>query len=175
MLAQAGVARATQPPEARRAVRIYIYEFQICAGEALGEMLAKTRKYGLSLTLANQSLTQVDGRGRRTDAGEAALANAANLIAFRLGAPDALRLAPWFATELPWTELCRLPDFCAAVPDTGRRAADARSPHAPGIPARRITAGRVALERIWNPLGRYVRRLNRELPQGCSARRPRAP
>jgi len=114
-IAQAGMARAALRPEERRPVRIYIDEFQTCAGDALGDMLAESRKYGISLTLANQSLSQVDGKGRRNDAGEAALANAANLMAFRLGASDAIRLAPWFAPEFEWQQLCRLPDFQAAV------------------------------------------------------------
>jgi hypothetical protein len=60
-------------------------------------------------------LTQVDGRGAHNDAGHAALANAANVVAFRLGAPDARALTPWFEPEFAWHELCRLPDFSAAV------------------------------------------------------------
>jgi hypothetical protein len=109
------MGRATQPSQSRRPVRVYIDEFQICACDALHDMLAETRKYGLSLNLANQSLSQVDGRGGRSDAGHAVLANAANLVAFRLGAPDAMMLTPWFAPDVEWPEICRLPDFHAVV------------------------------------------------------------
>lgn len=114
-IAQVGMARATLPPERRCPIRVYIDEFQNCSGESLTAMLAESRKYGISLTLANQSLSQIDGRGTHNDAGEAALANAANLVVFRVGAPDAARLAPWFEPEMNWQELCRLPDFQAAV------------------------------------------------------------
>ena len=123
-IAQAGMARAALPRNERRPVRLYIDEFQTCAGDGLADVLAEARKFGLSLVLANQSLGQVDGIGHKPGTGAAALANAANLIAFRVGAPDAARLGPWFAPDLPWTELCRLRDFHAAVRvlDDGRPA-----------------------------------------------------
>jgi hypothetical protein len=123
-IAQLGMGRAALPRHARRPVRVYIDEFQTCAGEGLADLLAEARKFGISLVLANQSLTQVDGRGRRPGTGDAALANAANLIAFRVGAPDAAKLGPWFAPEVPWAELCRLPDFhaMARTLDRGRPA-----------------------------------------------------
>jgi hypothetical protein len=123
-IAQAGMARAALPRNERRPVRLYIDEFQTCAGDGLADILAEARKFGLSLVLANQSLGQVDGIGHKPGTGAAALANAANLIAFRVGAPDAARLGPWFAPDLPWTELCRLRDFHAAVRvlDDGRPA-----------------------------------------------------
>jgi hypothetical protein len=118
-MAQACMSRAALAPDRRRPARVYVDEFQVCAGESLGDMLAESRKYGVSLALANQSLTQVDGKGWRNAAGEAALANAANLVAFRVGAPDAARLAPWFAPEIDWRRLCALPDFHAAVRTLG--------------------------------------------------------
>jgi hypothetical protein len=114
-MTQAGMARTALPPDRRPPVRVYIDEFHVCGGDTLGGMLAETRKYGLSLTLANQSLSQIDGRSDHNDAGQAALANAASIVAFRLGPADALALAPWFAPDVPWTELCRLPDFQAAA------------------------------------------------------------
>jgi hypothetical protein len=114
-IAQAGMARAALPPETRRPVRVYIDEFQNSVGESLADMLAESRKYGLSMILANQSLSQVDGRGSHSNAGLAALANAANILALRVGPPDAAKLAPWFAPEISWQELCRMPDFHAAA------------------------------------------------------------
>jgi len=121
-LGQASMGRASLPAEARRPVRVYIDEFQLCACDALHDMLAETRKYGVSLTLANQSLSQVDGRRDRSDAGHAVLANVANIVALRLGAPDAAKLAPWFAPDVEWPEICRLPDFQGVVRalDNGR-------------------------------------------------------
>lgn len=113
LMARAAMARASEPINQRRPVRLYVDEAQICAGDALPEILAESRKFGVSAILANQSLDQVDGRGGRPEMGAAALANAANVIAFRLGAPDAARLGPWFAPEVGWAELCRTPDFHA--------------------------------------------------------------
>src|SRR5437667_92775 len=81
------------------------------------------------LTQANQSLSQVDGRGTHNNAGEAALANAANLVVCRVGAPDAKLLSCWFEPDLEWHELCRLPDFYAAI-----RALDDGRP----VPARTV-------------------------------------
>ncbi len=133
-IAQAGMARAAKPKDQRRPVRIYVDEFQNCAGNSLGDMLAESRKFGISLVLANQSLSQVNGDSRRPDTGAAALANAANLIAFRVGAPDAVRLGPWFAPDVAWSDLTRSPDFhaVARVLNHGRPAPAALIRMAPG-------------------------------------------
>lgn len=114
-IAGAAMSRANVDRASRRPCRVYIDEFQNCAGPALSSLLAEARKFGISLVLANQSLSQVDGGRHRPATGDAALANAANLVAFRVGAPDAARLAPWFAPDISGHELCRLPDFHAAV------------------------------------------------------------
>ena len=114
-IAGAAMSRADVSRASRRPCRVYIDEFQNCAGPALSSLLAEARKFGISLVLANQSLSQVDGGRHRPATGDAALANAANLVAFRVGAPDAARLAPWFAPDISGQELCRLPDFHAAV------------------------------------------------------------
>lgn len=94
----------------RRPVRIYVDEFQNCRGDSLQTLLAEGRKFGASLVLANQSLGQIGGTDNNS-MGAAALANVGNLIAFRLGAPDAIRLAPWLEASDQWQDLCRLPDF----------------------------------------------------------------
>lgn len=94
----------------RSPVRLYVDEMQACPGDTLAMLLAEGRKFGVSLTLANQSLTQV-GIGRAKSLANAVLANAANLLIFRVGAPDATALAPWLEEPETWRELCRLPDF----------------------------------------------------------------
>lgn len=112
---QSGMARATLRPEQRRPCRFYFDEYQNAHGGPLATLLAESRKYGISVTLANQSLGQVTGRSGNDDAGNAALANAANLIVFRVGAIDAAHLAPWLQPEIKWDELMRLPDYHAVV------------------------------------------------------------
>ncbi|GGN60457.1 hypothetical protein GCM10011349_42030 [Novosphingobium indicum] len=96
--------------EHRKPVRIYVDEFQNCRGDSLQTLLAEGRKFGASLVLANQSLGQIGGTDNNS-IGAATLANVGNLITFRLGAADAMRLAPWLEAPDRWRELCRLPDF----------------------------------------------------------------
>ena len=104
------VAMAREATNVRRPVRLYIDEFQGCRGKALQSLLAEGRKFGLSLVLANQSLGQIGGTSNRS-VGSATLANVGNLITFRVGATDAMTLAPWFDRPDRWRELCQLPDF----------------------------------------------------------------
>lgn len=94
----------------RRPVRVYIDEFQNCRGNSLQTLLAEGRKFGVSLVLANQSLGQIGGTSNHS-LGAATLANVGSLVAFRLGAADAIQLAPWLDSPDRWRELCQLPDF----------------------------------------------------------------
>jgi len=105
----------------RRPVRVYIDEFQNCKGDSLQSLLAEGRKFGISLVLANQSLGQIGGTGNQS-IGAATLANVGNLVSFRVGAVDAIKLSPWFDTPERWRELCQLPDFTmnARLLDRGR-------------------------------------------------------
>lgn len=112
-IAQTAMARGGLRPHERTPCRLYIDEFQTLAGDSLSDTLAEARKYGLTLTLANQSLSQIGGA--RSGVGAAALANCATLIAFRVGAPDADELAPWFTPEISRDQLTRLANFSAAV------------------------------------------------------------
>lgn len=107
-LRQAAMARSDR--NNRRPVRVYIDEFQGARGSELGIMLAEGRKYGLCLTLANQSIGQLGGV-EPGSLGSAVLANAGNIALFRLGGPDAMVLAPWLGGDVGWRELCRQPDF----------------------------------------------------------------
>lgn len=111
----AAMARAERRAETRTPVRLYIDEFQNLATESLASMLSESRKYGVHLTLANQTLGQIDGSRYQTDIAHAVLANAANLLAFRVGVPDAERLVSWFRPGLDADQLARLPDFNAAA------------------------------------------------------------
>jgi Helicase HerA, central domain/Type IV secretion-system coupling protein DNA-binding domain len=116
---EAAMARASRRD--RKPVRLYVDEFQGARGLALSTLLAEGRKFGVSLTLANQSLGQIDG-ARDRSLGAAILANVANLLVFRVGAPDAERLAPWLDRPERWRDLCNLPDFRM----TGRILANGR-------------------------------------------------
>lgn len=104
----AAMARAGERD--RTPVRVYIDEFQNCRGDSLQSLLAEGRKFGISLVLANQSLGQIGGTNDHT-VGAATLANVGNLVTFRLGATDAIKLSSWLDHPDKWRELCQLPDF----------------------------------------------------------------
>ncbi len=114
-LAMAAQARARLPEKERRPVNVYMDEFQTYATDMLADMMAEVRKYGLRMVLANQTLSQIDGRGFRADASGGVLGNAANLIAFRLGAIDAAALADWFAPGFSAQDLMQMPNHQAAA------------------------------------------------------------
>lgn len=109
-LRDALAARAAVGRGLRRPARLYIDEFQACRGTALQTLLAEGRKFGVTVTLANQSLGQVGGT-TGAGLGAAALANAGNLFVFRVGAPDAVAIAPWFEQPDRWRAFCSQPDF----------------------------------------------------------------
>lgn len=116
-------AMARAATRERRPVRVYIDEFQACRGMSLQTLLAEGRKFGISLVLANQSLGQIGGTTNHSIGG-ATLANVGNLVAFRLGAVDAMQLAPWLDMPDRWRDPCWLPDFTmhARVLEQGRLA-----------------------------------------------------
>jgi hypothetical protein len=132
---EAAMARAGRAD--RRPVRLYVDEFQGARGQALSMLLAEGRKFGVSLTLANQSLAQIDGVRDRS-LGAAILANVANLIVFRVGAPDAQLLAPWLDQPERWRDLCNLPDFRMKA----RILSDGRPVNLPELGLPRNQAGR---------------------------------
>lgn len=84
----AGLSRADQPEEERRDFDVYLDEFHVFATLSLATMLAELRKYRVALILANQYLGQLDDAVR-----DAIFGNAGTLIAFRVGAEDARKLA----------------------------------------------------------------------------------
>jgi hypothetical protein len=57
-------------------------------------MLAKWRKFGFRVTSANQTISQIDGRGLNPDALGPILGNTANLVAFRVGVEDSVAVEP---------------------------------------------------------------------------------
>lgn len=106
----AALGRDRKSGNDRRPMHIYIDEFQNFVTETAGQMMAEARKYGLRLTLANQTLAQLDNRMR-----DIVLGNAASLLAFRTGPSDATTLEPFFGPYLGTQDLQALPNFhCAA-------------------------------------------------------------
>ena len=95
----AAFSRHGSEEKARKPFMLHIDEFPSFTTEAFANLLPEARKYGLSLTLAHQHISQVE-----RPVFDAILGNAGTVIAFRLGAQD----APEFCRQL---EGVTVPDF----------------------------------------------------------------
>lgn len=101
----AGLSRSDLPETARRGFYVYGDEFQTYTTLAVANMLSELRKYGVSLTLANQYLDQIDPEVR-----SAIMGNVGTLVTFRVGAEDAERLVKHFQPEFEIDDLIALPN-----------------------------------------------------------------
>ena len=108
----AGLQRSALPESKRRPVNVYVDEFQNFVSDNVASMLSEARKFGIRLTLANQTLAQLKATPGRQDLLETVLGNVGNVILFRLGVPDADRLKLFIE---PYTrqEMQELPNFHA--------------------------------------------------------------
>lgn len=104
-LFDAALQRTTVPEGQRRPFFLYVDEAHNFTTETVAHLLAEARKFGLYLTLANQNLTQMGG-----GLVDAILGNVGSLLLFRLGVPDAERMAPYVKPELRVRDLEDLPD-----------------------------------------------------------------
>jgi hypothetical protein len=95
-LAQAAMSRADSPPSARRVFHLYADEFQSFATDSFALILSEARKYGLTLTLAHQYLSQLPDQLR-----SAVFGNAGSVVACRSGAEDAAILAAQIGLNNP--------------------------------------------------------------------------
>jgi hypothetical protein len=112
---KAAMGRGALSRSARRPCRLFVDEIQTIPGDGLAEMLAESRKFGISLVLATQGLARIDGVRGRPNIGPSALANSSSIISLRVGAPDAMILGPWFAPDIDWDVLCKTPNHHAVV------------------------------------------------------------
>lgn len=99
----AAYARADTPPAGRRPFLLLVDEFPFFVTDSFAELLSEARKFGLGLVLAHQYLGQLSETLRA-----AVLGNVGTSIVFRVGAEDALALAPEFSPELTASDLVRL-------------------------------------------------------------------
>jgi len=107
--AQAAEARATIPEQERVDFSLYVDEFQNFATDSFATILSEARKWRLCLSLSHQFIGQLDEQLR-----EAVLGNVGSLIAFRIGAKDADRIASEMGLENA-DALTALPNFDAWV------------------------------------------------------------
>ncbi len=84
---QAGMARAELPPEKRNDFYLYVDEFHNLVTDSFVNIFTEARKYGLNLAVAHQYMGQVLPEVLAT-----VLGNVANIVVFRVGGDDAVKL-----------------------------------------------------------------------------------
>lgn len=107
------MSRTNIKPEHRESFHLYVDEFQNFTNDTVAHMLSEARKYGLYLTLANQSLSQLRARQGLQNVAEAVLGNVGNMVAFRVGPGDAEKLHAYTMPEFDGLDLQSLPNFHA--------------------------------------------------------------
>ncbi len=100
----AALSRQDVPKEQRRPFNLYVDEFQNFATPDFAQMLSEVRKYGVSLTLANQFISQLDEQVR-----DAILGNVGTLMTYRVGMQDAAILAKEYEPIFSETDLTNVP------------------------------------------------------------------
>ncbi len=103
--AHAAFSRHTVPESDRRPFFLHVDEFHSFTTGALSEMVSELRKYGLSLTLANQYLSQI-----QQEVFDALVGNVGSLMAFRVGPTDADEIVRHFNGPEP-SDLLSLPNY----------------------------------------------------------------
>lgn len=100
------LSRANIPEKQRRPFYLYVDEFQSFVTLSFADILSEARKYGLSLTLAHQYISQLDEKIR-----DAVFGNVGTIISFRVGAEDAKYLAREFSPVFDENDLVNLPNY----------------------------------------------------------------
>ena len=99
--------------EARHQASVYFDEFHTFASEFLRPLMAETRKYGLRVTLANQTLSQMVHNDISGGVLREVVGNCANTIVFAVDAEDARYLRPRFGAKMDVEALVSQPNFQA--------------------------------------------------------------
>lgn len=106
----AAMSRGDIPPEHRTLFYLYIDEVQNFIATSLPKMFSEAGKYGLSLTVANQYLKQLEGSTL-----EALMGNVGTTFIFRLGPQDARAVAPFVKPQFTTEDLTNLDRFATVV------------------------------------------------------------
>ena len=104
---RAALGRADMPSELRRPFYLYVDEFATFATPSFIGLLSEARKYGLSLTIASQTLQTIDD-----DIRSAVFGNVGTILAFQVSAEDAVYLEREFAPEFMAEDFVSLPRYC---------------------------------------------------------------
>lgn len=105
-LVMAAMSRGSINKDERKPFYLFIDEFQNFIKGDVGSALSEVRKYGLSLTLANQTLGQLE-----KDTVEALLGNVGSLVFFRPGINDYEKIRHYIEPEFKREDVLKLPNF----------------------------------------------------------------
>ena len=105
------MSRAQLDPADRKPFYLYVDEFQSLATENFSVLLSEARKFGVSLILANQYISQI----RDPHIMQSLFGNVGILLSFRLGIEDAQTIESQFLPYFDRTDLTNLPNWQACV------------------------------------------------------------
>jgi len=150
------MSRLDTPPHLRTPFHLIVDEFQHFTTDATASLLAESRKFGLCLTLAHQNLSQLSTHESKDHIVHSVLGNVGSIVLFRLGAPDAEKLAVYTKPGFGPEDLQTLPNFHSAA-----RILTRSGPSAPFVfrtnPATRIRTSPTAQRQIAEARLRYTR------------------
>ena len=105
----AAIGRVKIPVQERREFHLYVDEFQSIATQNFVTLLSEARKFGVSLVLANQFLSQV----KNPRIVQSIFGNVGTLISFRLGQEDAELMEREFLPTFNRFDLGNIPNWQA--------------------------------------------------------------
>jgi hypothetical protein len=111
----AAMSRLNVTAGRRKPFMVYVDEFQNFTTDATASLLSESRKFGICLTLANQHLAQLSTGKWQQNIEHSVLGNVGSMALFRLGAPDAEKLAIYTLPGFGSADLQALPNFHAAA------------------------------------------------------------
>jgi hypothetical protein len=104
----AALKRVRKKQQARNSFYLYVDEFQNFATPSFVQMLSEARKYGLNLTMAEQSTSQQKDKNLV----QIVLANTGTVVTFRSANPqDEDLLIPQYRPYIDYGEIANLPSF----------------------------------------------------------------
>ena len=109
-LLMAALSREDLPEEERQDFFLFVDEFQNFTTPTVASMLSEARKYRLSLTLANQSLFQLED-----EIVNAVLGNVGSLVTLRPGVEDYDKIGPYVTPPFEREEIINLPSYTAVA------------------------------------------------------------
>jgi hypothetical protein len=106
----AALSRQDIPRSERTPFYFYVDEFQNFATPDFAQILSEARKYGLSLTVANQFVSQIDEEVKN-----AIFGNVGTMAVYRMGVSDANIMAGEYAPVFNESDLTNIPAQTAYV------------------------------------------------------------